>query len=274
MSTQKPTILKRKSTWIIAAALTALCLICLIIGAIYNATPQGKAASTERAQTTATAQAVALIPTDTLPPVDTNTPAPTRTTAPTNTPKPTLTPTPIPQPIEFSGTGDDVISIEKSYGPAIAKITYTGARNFIIKNYDANGETIDLMVNTIGAYAGTRPLDFYDNQQTDKIEIKASGDWTITIYPLAEQYLHTCDNIADCSGKGDDVIAFFKIEPDTAAIINQGEGNFIVKSYGSSDIDLVVNEIGNYTGKVIFDRGVFLIEIISGGSWKFDITPR
>lgn len=274
MSVQKTPLLKRKSTWIILAGLIALCLLCAIGTAIYNATPQGKAAATERAQSTALAQAAG--PTQeaakpTLPAKKTSTP--TRTPAPTNTPQPTGTSTPVPQPLEFSGSGDDVLAIDKNFDVGIIKLTYTGSSNFIVYTHGADGEKLELLVNTIGNYSGTRPFDFLDNQNTAKISVESSGSWTITIYPLATEYMHIC-GAGTCTGTGDDVIALVNVEPDTAKITHEGEANFIVRAIGSNGMDLVVNEIGNYSGTVMLDRDVFLIEIMADGNWTMDITAR
>ncbi len=89
-------------------------------------------------------------PSDT--PKPTDTPQPTNTPRPTNTPLPTATNTPIPEPIIISGSGDDVVDIDKWSGPAILIINYQGRSNFVISNYGAGGEKIDLLVNTIGSY--------------------------------------------------------------------------------------------------------------------------
>ena len=118
--------------------------------------------------------------------ISTFTPAPTNTAAPTKTPRPTATSTPIPEPIFLTSYGDSVFDIEKWEGPAILKIKYMGDRNFVVRNYPANSNNYyDLLVNTIGSYEGTVPLDFRDGEQTGRFEVQASGTWEFHIEPLA-----------------------------------------------------------------------------------------
>lgn len=78
---------KRETILIIIGVTILLCILCLVIAIIYNATPQGQARNTERALTK-TAEI-------TLTPTFTETVKPTETPHTTNTPKLTNTPQPI-----------------------------------------------------------------------------------------------------------------------------------------------------------------------------------
>lgn len=53
-------------------------------------------------------------------------------------------------------------------------------------------------------------------------------------------------------------------------ITNSGDSNFIVEVYeGDELVDIIVNEIGNYSGTVLIDHsGAFDLEIKSSGSWN------
>ena len=211
-------------------------------------------------------------PTVTNTPKPTNTPRPTNTPKPTDTPRPSNTPTAIPEPVEYSGTGDDVIEVNKNFEAGIAKITNQGRSNFAVTTYDPNGDYLDLLVNTIGNYSGTRPIEFMENETVSKIEINSNGAWTVTIYPLVKEYVRICDVPGTCRGQSDDLIWLSGDDPDTVKITNQGKSNFAVWSYGSSGTDLMVNEIGDYSGTVLFEKGVFAIEVQSSGTWTIDIT--
>ena len=90
------------------------------------------------------------------------------------------------------------------------RITATGARNFAIWNYDKAGKKKDLLVNTIGDYAGIVLLDVYDSEKTTRLEVTSSGTWRFEILPIPD--LIAISRIAVCpdcnvgyTGKGDDV---------------------------------------------------------------------
>jgi hypothetical protein len=73
-----------------------------------------------------------------------------------------------------SGKGDDVIVLG---GTATkAKITHSkGSANFVVYAYSLESGEGGLLVNEIGGYSGTRPL-----QAPALVEVTADGNWTIT----------------------------------------------------------------------------------------------
>jgi len=214
------------------------------------------------------------------------TPEPTATPQPTATPDPTPEPTAIPEPtptpaptpvfatIELTGTGDGVPRFDIPEGQAaIAEVTHTGGGNFAIFTLADSGENIDLLVNTIGNYAGTVLFDERDGDHSVAFEVTAGGAWTITIKPVTEA--RDWDGSSELTGTGDEVI---QIDPSisgfmTADIAHSGSGNFAVIAYGSGAFgtDLLVNEIGNYSGEVVIGSGTFLLEITADGTWS--VTP-
>jgi len=47
-----------------------------------------------------------------------------------------------------------------------------------------------------------------------------------------------------------------------------GEDNFIVESYSGLGLDVLANEIGEFTGEVLLPDGTFLLEVTAnGGTW-------
>lgn len=218
-----------------------------------------------------------LVPTETIPPVpptSTNTPGPTETPQPTDTPLPTVTFTPPPEPIILTGTGDSVVDVEKWSGPGIARIAHQGGGNFAVINHGTNGERIDLLVNVIGNYQGTLPLDFLDSEHTGRFEITAGGSWEIQVLPLASVRTEPIPGIIQ--GVGDDVIALDGPGlPDLLkADASGGSGNFAIWTYGLDGRDLVVNEIAPYSGTVLIDSGTYVLVISATGPWSLDITTR
>ena len=147
-------------------------------------------------------------------------------------------------------------------------ITNDGSSNFAVWNLDSNGKQIDLLVNTIGSYSGTRLIDAIKGQQTAALNIESDGNWTVTLKPLA--LLRVWDGTGTWTGKGDDLLviksgAFAGL--DSIKITNSGESNFVVTAYGDSK-DLLVNEIGNYSGEQLMPAGTVLLEIQSDGNWS------
>lgn len=83
-------------------------------------------------------------------------------------------------------------------------------------------------------------------------------------------------------GSGDDVVEVDKWDgPAIVDIVSKSDGHFSVKSYSENgeDLDLLVNRIGPYIGKVTMDLMVIgntqtsLLEINSRGDWSISIYP-
>jgi LysM repeat protein len=197
---------------------------------------------------------------------------PSKTPWPSFTPAPTDTTTPTPQPLIFKGKGTSVVDLKKWPGPALLKISYKGSSNFVIYNYDSKGQKIDLLVNTIGNYEGTRPIDFRDGEESARLQIKSSGSWEISVLPLESAPAYDIPGIA--KGKGDDVFAIRNRNADLAKIHYTGDSNFVVFSYSPSGIDLLVNEIGAYDGIQIVPESAFLFEIRASGPWEIEFNTK
>ncbi|MDH3399020.1 MAG: hypothetical protein OEM81_14500, partial [Acidimicrobiia bacterium] len=122
----------------------------------------------------------------------------------------------------------------------------------------------DLLVNEIGAYSGTRPVNHWSSDEKVRhLDITSSGPWTVNVKPLCTAAAMTGSSI---SGSGDSVILVSQSGP--ATITHNGSSNFFVWSYqSSSDRDLEVNEIGPYNGTVLIDAGTDYLEIGADGNW-------
>lgn len=207
----------------------------------------------------------------------TNTPKPTNTPAPTRTPVPTFTSTPAPEPIILTGNGDQIVDFQKWDGAAILHVKYAGGSNFVVRNYPANSSKYtDLLVNVIGAYEGTVPLDLLENDpKTARFEVIASGSWELQVLPFNRIRKEVIPKVI--TGTGDEVFIFSGAgkKPDLLKTdASLASSNIVVMAYHATGRDLLVNEIAPYTGTTIMDPTSFLIVINATGPWSLEITTK
>lgn len=172
---------------------------------------------------------------------------------------------------EFSGTGDDVLDVSiPDDQPAIAIFTHQGSQNFIVQGHGEDSDFPDGLVNAIGNYEGTRPINFGRTDPVRELEIQADGPWTIRVAPLTEA--PEADN-----GQGDGVgDAVVRVQGGgRGAFTHDGDMNFIVEAYerfGQFEGMPIVNEIGPYEGTVRVPSDTQLLVIQADGNWTFQIT--
>lgn len=176
------------------------------------------------------------------------------------------------KPIEFSGSGDKIITnITIPNGVYKVIMKNSGRSNFIVKFYENDSSTYgDLLANEIGAYNGE--VIFRDgataSTSNGMLEVKSSGKWSIKFEAVSGTILSKSVN-----GKGDVVTGWFHGDGkrQVATFNNSGKSNFIVwlcDEYGSRD--LLVNEIGAYTGQTTFitnSSTKYYFEVSSSGNW-------
>lgn len=176
------------------------------------------------------------------------------------------------KPIEFSGSGDKIISnVNIPKGTYKAVMSNNGRSNFIVKFYESSNVSYgDLLANEIGTYngsvvirdGGTTPIT------NGMLEVKSSGSWSIKFEPISG----TIDG-KSVSGTGDVVTGWFKGDGkrQVATFSNSGSSNFIVRVYDEyGDRDLLVNEIGSYNGQATFTTNSYskyYFEVVSSGNW-------
>jgi hypothetical protein len=183
----------------------------------------------------------------------------------------TTTTTLPPQPAVYDGSGDDVVQITKPTQAAVLYATYSGDANFIVTGLDANQQRVDGLINVIGAYTGTVPLDFKDGQNTTFLQVQSSGPWHFEVRPLRS----IASFSGTGSGSGDDVVNYTG-QTGIATINYTGDANFIVREYSTAtgQINLLVNTIGAYSGRVPITggSGVNIIEVKSSGTWTITVS--
>lgn len=178
----------------------------------------------------------------------------------------------VPDYFEYSGYGDSVINIVKpgSEAPVIVTATHSGSRNFIVWGRDGQGSQTDLLVNTIGTYAGSTLLDENTGRwqpASSGLAITASGQWTIRIdtlgaaRPFSGPYLE---------GHGDQVLVATGDFGTRADMRADGNRNFIVWSHSRDfgESDLLVNDFAPYQGIRPWTNGTRIIEVEATNNWS------
>jgi len=195
--------------------------------------------------------------------------AETTTTVSEETTIPDETSTTLPAILaEGEGQGDDVIKLEIPAVPVVVELTHDGTSNFAVTSLDDSFESIDLLVNEIGPYEGTRGMQLSEDEIVTGLEIMADGNWTYEIRPVAQEPVLSCP----VNGRGDDIIVLsnFKDSGRPADLTHDGESNFSIVTYGGFLPDLIVNEIGPYDGTVKVSAEPFVWDITADGAWSID----
>jgi hypothetical protein len=172
----------------------------------------------------------------------------------------------LPADKKFAGRGSKVIKLSLPAGyQHIAKITYRGTGNFVVWAVDSRGAEQGLLVNDIGSYAGTRPVDPWGDDKPAALRVQASGGWTITIQVAQKAPRWNGKG----SGKG---AAVLLVDPSvsqgmtTVRITHSGKENFAV--WAISDYpNLLVNEIGRFNGETLLPDGTVMLDIQADGRW-------
>lgn len=164
-----------------------------------------------------------------------------------------------------SGSGDTLITLPDGVSAGMVTAEHSGSSNFVINVLDSTNQASgDLLVNEIGSYSGTTAYGLTGlSDDATSLEVTADGPWTIDIAPLADAAEF------EESGSGDGV---FLYSGDATAVdaSHSGESNFAVwqMSDGWMGSDLLINEIGSYSGTVPLTAGPALIVITADGSWE------
>ena len=170
----------------------------------------------------------------------------------------------------YSGSGDTILQIELPAGPdaiGIATMSHSGSRNFVVWSLDENLEQSDLLVNTIGGYSGTVPFSLDSGERVSAFEINADGAWTITLRDVLT--VREAPQGETSTGQGDDVLVY-RGDATIADVTHSGERNFVIWSYGDGS-DLIINDIGPYSGSVRWQAGGALIEVSADGAWSIGL---
>lgn len=168
-----------------------------------------------------------------------------------------------PEPITYTGSGDDYFDISPFDSLYYFQITgNSDARHFSVTGYDSSGDYTELFVNTTDYYTGS-VLDSEQNTRT--LEVKAEGDWTIIIVSL---YTAPVVKAGETYSGIDDAVLLIPLGSSSAVINgNSLARHFAVKTYGSG-FDLLVNTVDPYNGTVRVDSDATVMAVTAEGGWS------
>lgn len=200
-----------------------------------------------------------------------------QTTSPVSTPKPAPSPAPKPepQPISLTGSGQQATGrFHLESGLSVFSMTHDGDANFAIWLLDSNGRQIDLLVNRIGPFSGSRALGI-GIAGDHLLDIQANGNWSITI---TQPRLSNAPATASFGGNNQLATPLFSLSRGlhTFVMVHNGDANFAVWLLDSNgqQIELLVNDIGPFSGSKavgIEEPGLYVLDVQANGDWSITI---
>ena len=175
-------------------------------------------------------------------------------------PAPTPAPVATPGTVVFTGTGDNVVPVAPFPETYVFVISgNTEGRHFSVW---ADGSRRNLLVNTTSPYEG---ITFTTNQDTNMLEITATGDWRIEQRPLAD--MRTISTGQTITGSGDEVLRIASHGRTAYVEGNSENRHFSVWARGGRD-NLLVNTTSEYSGRVALRDTYTVLEISAVGDWS------
>lgn len=172
-------------------------------------------------------------------------------------------------PIKLAGKGSKTVRVRipKDVG-AIARISSSDRKAFMVWEIDADDASPTLLVNRVGRYRGTVLLNLAGGLRA--LKVKASGKWSITIRPALDA--ETWDPDEKLSGKGDLVV---RIGPpadglEPLAFKHDGKRTFAVWAYGLTASDQLAAGIGAATHTLLVPDGSLLLRVEADGAWSIE----
>jgi hypothetical protein len=175
----------------------------------------------------------------------------------------------------YEGTGDDVVRLREPVDLAILRFECPGCTRLVSVVSDSGIDRYVVQHYSGGPYSGKRWIGVRGDR-TSSFEVTAQGPWRLTVGGV--DLARPVDGTTTVTGRGDDVV-IMRTSSRAAELTHTGEGNFVVHTLTDrsrrTGPDLLVNEIGRYSGTVALDIApgeATLMQVSGDGDWTF--TPR
>lgn len=168
--------------------------------------------------------------------------------------------------VTYAGVGDEVIELPTELSTGLATFSHDGDSNFIVWTYDKDFEMVDLVANEIGETSATAAfgLSYFSVTKVKYIEVTANGNWSITLKPLTQAESFNGQGTGSGVFKG-------TIKSGKKSLTHSGDSNFVIWQWCTNGVtDLVVNEIGTYSGSKLVKAGTCIFTVDADGPWTFN----
>ena len=174
------------------------------------------------------------------------------------------------------GTGDHVTEpTDLRSGLFVVGATHRGDGHFAVEVVGPGGSSRELIVNTIGFYAGGRVIPV--GSGSHQIRIVASGEWELLLeQPDADGAVAPP---ITREGAGDLVLGPFLLStrPSHAMMSYRGTSNFLMTllAVDGTHRSLLANEIGEYQGTKAIrlpGDGAYFVDVRADGEWALSIA--
>ena len=182
----------------------------------------------------------------------------------------------IPEPIIYSGSGDDVVDLDipDDFGEYVFQIAGNEeARLFAVVSYNSTGEYSELLVNTTDPYEG---VTMDASQDVARLEVKATGEWSISVTSLYSMPMVGLDEVHN--GTGDAVFLNAGGAGDGTAYIsgNEESRHFAVTAYvldgDNLERELWINTTDAYEGTVMTGGTPIIIVVDASDTWEITLN--
>lgn len=168
-----------------------------------------------------------------------------------------------------TGSGDDLVALPDGVTAAIFTITDTG------DNYSISAQGVDDSGDITGSNSvwlstgqtgqSVVGLEDYNSRTPTAIRVNADDDWELKIMPVADA--------PELPESGSGAKVFLYDGPDAEVDLeHHGESNFIISQEGGDYPNLVVNEIGDYSGSGDLVEGPSVVVVDADGDWTISTS--
>lgn len=171
----------------------------------------------------------------------------------------------------IDGVGDALVPITKNPFMAILRVNVTGNEPFRVWNYGRDGKMIDLLVQEVAPYHGTKFIfDSQASQFTSQLKVESKGAWTIEVLDLVlavpplvpGSYVGDSEDVIRLEGTGATKITASMKEPRTLIVRALYGDRLALKS------ESVVFKAGPFVSDYPLPKGTFWLEVEANGPWE------